>query len=51
MINASGENGVKMKIRPVPPRVGCSELPYKWKTSVIVPIFKGVGNVISLGLF
>ena len=47
MIAASGE--IRMKVmRELCQRVlNCREMPDEWKTSVIVPIFKGKGDVMS----
>ena len=47
MIVASGEIGVKVMMELCQRILDGKEMPDEWKTSVIVPIFKGKGNVIS----
>ena len=51
MIRSSGERGVKV-MREICQRVMDGEgLPNDWKTSVVVPIYKGKGDVMSCGSY
>ena len=45
---ASGATGVQLMFQRILDGRG---MPYEWKTSVIVPIFKGKGDVMSCGLY
>ena len=51
MIVASGEIGVKVMMELYQRVLGGSGMPDEWKTSVIVPIFKGKGDVMSCGSY
>ena len=51
MIVASGEIGVKVMMEQCQRVLDGRRMPDEWKTSVIVPIFKGKGDVISCGLY
>ena len=49
MIVASGEIGVKVMIELCQRVLDGRGMPDEWKTNVIVPIFKGKGDVMSCG--
>ena len=51
MIVASGEIGVKVMMELCQRVLDGGGMPDKWKTSVIVPIFKGKGDVMSCGSY
>ena len=51
MIVASGKIRVKVMIELCPHVLDGRGMPDEWKTSVIVPIFKGKGHVISCGSY
>ena len=51
MIVASGEIGVKVMMELCQHVLDGRGMPDEWKTSVIVPIFKGKGDVMSCGLY
>ena len=51
MIDASGEIGVKVMMKLCQGVLDGRGMPDEWKTSVIVPIFKGKGDVMSCGLY
>ena len=51
MIVASGEIEVKVIMELCQHVLDGREMPDEWKTSVIVPIFKGKGNVMSCGSY
>ena len=51
MIVASGEIGVKVMMELCQCVLDGREMPDDWKTSVIVPIFKGKGDVMSCGSY
>ena len=51
MIVASGEIGVKVMMELCQSVLNGRGMPDGWKTSVIVPIFKGKGNVMSCGSY
>ena len=51
MIVASGGIGVKMMMELCQRVLDGRGMPGEWKTSVIVPIFKGKGDVISCGSY
>ena len=51
MIVASGKIGVKVKMELCQRVLDAREMHDKWKTSVIVTIFKGKGDVISCGSY
>ena len=51
MIVASGEIGVKVMMELCQHVLDGRGMPDKWKTSVIVPIFKGKGDVMSCGSY
>ena len=51
IIVASGEIGVKVMMELCQRVVDGGGMPDEWKTSVIVPIFKGKGNVMSCGSY
>ena len=51
MIVASGEIGVKVMIELCQRVLDGRGTPDEWKTSVIVPIFKGKGDVMSCGSY
>ena len=51
MIVASGEIGVKVMMELCQRVMDGGGMPDQWKTSVIVPIFKGKGNVMSCGSY
>ena len=51
MIVASGEIGVKVMMELCQHILDEREMSDEWKTSVIVPIFKGKGNVMSCGSY
>ena len=51
MIVASGEIGVKLMMELCRRVWDSRGMPDEWKTSVIVPIFKGKGDVISCGSY
>ena len=50
-IVASGEIGVKVMVELGQLVLGSGGMPDEWKTGVIVPIFKGKGNVMSCGSY
>ena len=47
IIVASGEIGVKVMMELCQRILDGRGMPFEWKTSVIVPIFKGKGDVMS----
>ena len=49
MIVASGEIGAKVMMELCQHVLDGGGMPDEWKTSVIVPIFKGKGDVMSCG--
>ena len=51
MIVASGEIGVKVMMELCQPVLDERGMPDEWKASVIVPIFKGKGDVMSCGSY
>ena len=51
MIVASGEIGIEVMMELCQPELNGRGMPGEWKTSVIVPIFKGKGDVMSCGLY
>ena len=51
MILASGEIGVKVMMELCQRVLDGREMPDEWKTSAIVPIFKGKGDVMSCGSY
>ena len=51
MIVASGEIGVKVMMELCQRVLDGRGMPDEWKTSVIVPIFKGKGDVMSCGSY
>ena len=51
MIVASGEIGVKVMMELCQRVLDGRGMPNEWKTSVIVPIFKGKGDVMSCGSY
>ena len=51
MIVASGEIGVKVMMKLCQHVLDSRGMPDEWKTSVIVPIFKGKGDVMSCGSY
>ena len=51
MIVASGEVGVKVVMELCQSVLNDKGMPDVWKTNVIVPIFKGKGDVMSCGSF
>ena len=51
MIVASGEIGVKVMMELCQRVLDGGVMPDEWKTSVIVPIFKGKGDVMSCGSY
>ena len=51
MIVASGEIGVKVMMELCQNVLDGRGMPDDWKTSVIVPIFKGKGDVMSCGSY
>ena len=51
MIVASGEIGVKVMMELCQRELDGRKMPDEWKTSVIVPIFKGKGDVMSCGSY
>ena len=51
MIVASGEIGVKVIMELCQRILDGRGMPDKWKTGVIVPIFKGNGDVMSCGSY
>ena len=51
MIVASGEIGVKVMMELCQGVLDVRAIPDEWKTSVIVPIFKGKGDVMSCGSY
>ena len=51
MIVASGENGVKVMMELCQRVLDGRGMPDEWKTSVIVPFFKGKSDVISCGSY
>ena len=48
MIAASGKIGVKVMVELCQHVLDDRGIPDEWKASVIVPIFKGKGNVMNL---
>ena len=51
MITASGETGIKVMVALCQRVLDCRGMPEKWKTSVVVPISKGKGDVMSCGAY
>ena len=51
MIVASGEIGVKVMMELCQRVLDRRGMPNEWKTSVILPVFKGKGDVISCGSY
>ena len=51
MIVASGEIGVKLMVDLCQHILDDRGMPDEWKTSAIVPIFKGKGDVVSYGSY
>ena len=51
IIVASGNIGVKVMMELCQRVLDGTGMTYKWKTSVIVPIFKGKGDVMSCGSY
>ena len=51
MIVASGEIGMKVMMEMCQRILDGREMPDEWKTSVIVPIFKGKGDAVSCGSY
>ena len=51
MIVASGEIGVKVMVELCQRLLDGKGMPDEWKTSVIVPIFKGKDDVMSCGSY
>ena len=51
MIVASGEIGVKVMMELCQGVLDDRRMPDEWKTSVMVPIFKGKGDVMSCGSY
>ena len=51
MIVASGEIGVKVMMELCQRVLDGRGMPDEWKTNVIIPIFKGKGNVMSCGSY
>ena len=51
IIFASGEIGMKVMMELCQRVLDGREMPDEWKTSVIVPIFKGKGDVMSCELY
>ena len=51
MIVASGKIGVDVMIELCQRVLDGREMPDEWKTNVIVPIFKGKGDVMSCGSY
>ena len=51
MIVASGEIGVKVMMELCQRVLDGRGMPDEWKTNVIVPIFKGKGDVMSCGSY
>ena len=51
MIVVSGEIGVKVMMELCQRVLDGRGMPYEWKTSVIVPIFKGKSDVMSCGSY
>ena len=51
MIVASGEIGVKVMMELCQRVLDGKGIPDEWKTSVIVPIFKGKGDVMNCGSY
>ena len=51
MIVANGEIGVKVMMEQCQRVLDGRGMPDEWKTSVIVPIFKGQGDVMSCGSY
>ena len=51
MIVPSGEIGVKVMMELCQHVLNSRGMPNEWKTSVIVPIFKGKANVMSCGSY
>ena len=51
VIVASGEIGVKVMMELCQRVLDGRGMPYEWKTSVVVPIFKGIGGVMSCGSY
>ena len=51
MIVASGKIGIKVMMELCQHVLDGRGMPDEWKTSVIVPIFKGKGDVMSYGLY
>ena len=51
MINASGEVGISVMIELCQRVLDGRRMPEEWKTSVVIPIFKGKGDVMSCGAY
>ena len=51
MIDARGEIGVEVMTKLCQRIMDSRVMPDEWKTGVIVPIFKGKGNVMSCGSY
>ena len=51
MINASGKVGIDVMIKLCQRVLDGKEMPEDWKTSVIVPIYKGKGNVANCSAY
>ena len=49
MINASGKVGIDVMIKLFHRVLDGKEMPEDWKTSMLVPIYKGKGNVTNCG--
>ena len=51
MIIASGDTGIKMMVELFQRVLDGRGMPEEWKTNVVVPIFKGKGDVMSCGAY
>ena len=51
MINASGKVGIDVLIKLCQKVLNRKEVPEDWKTNVMVPIYKGKGNVTNCGAY
>ena len=51
IIIASGDTGIKVMVRLCQHVLDGRSMPEEWKTSVVVPIFKGKGDVKSCGAY
>jgi len=47
MVNASGETGIRVLMELCQRGLDGKGMPDKWKTSVVVPIFKEKGDVMN----